>query len=286
MTRTGLTHRIVLTLALAVLGPPDTLLAQTSERTEGTPASTSTTTRPGARSAWSTQTANPFKLLNKTPSTLQGTQQPGPPTADSQRRRNEKSERINELKQNLESIISEWATATTPQPVPATTEADDTRTTAAPDEKQATSSDPRDGQAPDGATNSETMPPLPGSESGIALSGDVLVDGPVDRVALGDNLYAIGEYTLAMKMYNEADRNSLPRDQQFWVQFQNASCLREIGDLKAAKEQYRVVAGQEDADWLQRSSIWWLDMIDQREELQREIATTQQLLDAERERQK
>lgn len=281
--RTGSTHRII--LALAVLGICSTLQAQTVDRTEGTPASTSTRTRPDTRGAWSTESDNPFRLLKESPPALHSIQRPAAPTADSQRRRNEKNVRINELKQNLKTIIREWATAKTPQAASPTTEpgtpdvADSEQ-----DEQPEVISIPAD-QPFDKATDDDTMPPTPYSESGIALDGDVLVDGPVDRVALGDNLYAIGEYPLARDMYNKADRDSLPQDQQFWVQFQNASCLREMGDLKAAKEQYRIVAGQEEADWLQRSSIWWLDMIDRREELQREIAATQQVLDAERGRQ-
>jgi hypothetical protein len=71
-------------------------------------------------------------------------------------------------------------------------------------------------------------------------------------------------------------------DQQFWVQFQNASCLREMGDLVKAKKQLRILAGQAEAEWLATSARWWLDMIDDRAELEQQIVATQSQLNSRR----
>jgi len=102
---------------------------------------------------------------------------------------------------------------------------------------------PKSPTALDTADSSRNVPPATsldadvskGTLEGIDLSSDVLVEGPVDRVALADNLYRVKEYKLAMEMYAQIDVRELSDDQQFWVQFQTASCHRQLGDLKAAR---------------------------------------------------
>jgi hypothetical protein len=115
-----------------------------------------------------------------------------------------------------------------------------------------------------------------GVVAGIDLAGDVLVDGPVDQVALADNLYRVNEYALALKIYSQVDVRQLSDDQQFWVQFQTASCHRHLGDLPAAREQFRIIAGQPESGWLGRSSTWWLNTLRDRAELEEQLSTMQE----------
>ena len=113
-------------------------------------------------------------------------------------------------------------------------------------------------------------------------SEDVLVDGPVDRVALADNLYAIGRYSSALEMYARVDLSQLTADQQYWVQYQTASCHRQRGDLVAARKQLRILAGQEESGWLGRSSTWWLNALRDRSELENEITALRERINDRR----
>lgn len=118
---------------------------------------------------------------------------------------------------------------------------------------------------------------------GIDLSSDVLVDGPVDRVALADNLYRVKEYKLALEIYAQIDVRQLSDDQQFWVQFQTASCHRRLGDLPAAREQFRIIAGQPESGWMGRSSTWWLNTMRDRAELEEQLSSMQELISMKKE---
>lgn len=206
------------------------------------------------------------------------------------RRRSEKNMRYSEVQNALESLLQEW-------------EQSDTASTSDSDRRPPTESiEPPSGDwtpadtdpaateesLQDAATrNASTQDPAELDRQALLrlnLPADALVEGPVDRVALADNLYALGEYTLAKEMYNRVEMEHLLPAQQFWVQFQNASCLRQLGDTDGAKSQLRILAGQEkDAGWLAHSARWWLDTIDDRAELEQQIAETQRQLDTRRE---
>ena len=134
--------------------------------------------------------------------------------------------------------------------------------------------------ARDTETPNETLPessrtPVPVEserEDLFGLDGIPLVDGPVDRLALADNFYAEKEFAIALHMYREVRISDLSMDQQYWVQFQQASCLRRLGDLVAARKAYRILAGRKDGGWLAGMSTWWLNRIEERVQLEEQLA--------------
>ncbi|MEQ9411440.1 MAG: hypothetical protein RIK87_27240 [Fuerstiella sp.] len=137
-------------------------------------------------------------------------------------------------------------------------------------------------------TDRPTMPPAllpvpeekPSSVFADSLSAQALVNEPVDRVGLADNLYALDELQIALEMYEQVDRKALPASEQYWVAYQTASCLRRLGRIPEAQERYRRLAGQTNAGWLARMSRWWLDQIDARVELETGIARQQKIVNA------
>ena len=108
-----------------------------------------------------------------------------------------------------------------------------------------------------------------GTESAThAASEHAVVHGPIDRLGLANNLYAVGEYQLAMKMYEQTEMAELTAQQQIWTDYQMANCLRRMGRNAEASNRYRRIAEQPEAGWLSEQSRWWVDVLEQIRQLQ------------------
>ncbi len=101
-----------------------------------------------------------------------------------------------------------------------------------------------------------------------AASEHAVVHGPIDRLGLANNLYAVGEYQLAMKMYEQTEMAELTAQQQIWTDYQMANCLRRMGRNAEASNRYRRIAEQPEAGWLSEQSRWWVDALEQIRQLQ------------------
>lgn len=101
-----------------------------------------------------------------------------------------------------------------------------------------------------------------------AASEHAVVHGPIDRLGLANNLYAVGEYQLAMKMYEQTEMAELTAQQQIWTEYQMANCLRRMGRNAEASNRYRRIAEQPEAGWLSEQSRWWVDVLEQIRQLQ------------------
>lgn len=131
------------------------------------------------------------------------------------------------------------------------------------------------------AGNPTTLPPVlpdtepvaedsksPPSLFADAMNAKAIVDGPVNRIGLADNLYALGEFAIALEMYDQVVTKKQPASEVYWVMFQKASCHRRLQHREKAKEIYRRLAGQKAAGWLAKTSRWWLDQMDSRAALE------------------
>ncbi|MFO1001370.1 MAG: hypothetical protein U0936_13580 [Planctomycetaceae bacterium] len=101
-----------------------------------------------------------------------------------------------------------------------------------------------------------------------AASEHAVVHGTIDRLGLANNLYAVGEYELAMDMYEKTDMTELTAQQQIWTDYQMANCLRRMGRNGDASNRYRRIAEQPEAGWLSEQSRWWVDVLEQIRQLQ------------------
>ena len=90
----------------------------------------------------------------------------------------------------------------------------------------------------------------------------VVVDGPIDRLGLANNLFAVGEYPLALEMYEQTTGLQLSAQQQFWVEYQLANCLRRLGNPAEASNRYRKLASQPEAGWLSQQAHWWVETLE------------------------
>ncbi len=95
-----------------------------------------------------------------------------------------------------------------------------------------------------------------------ALIGKVVVDGPIDRLGLANNLFAVGEYLLAREMYEQTNGTELSAHQQFWVEYQTANCIRRAGNPAEASNRYRKLASRPEAGWLSKQAHWWVETLE------------------------
>ena len=105
-----------------------------------------------------------------------------------------------------------------------------------------------------------------------ALPDNTVVDGPIDRLGLANNLFAVGEYPLALEMYQQTDVKSLTSHQHFWVEYQTANCLRRLGKGAEASIRYRRLAEQPEAGWLSQQASWWVETLEKIRILEKTLA--------------
>lgn len=129
-------------------------------------------------------------------------------------------------------------------------------------------------ESPDDLSGSEPTsareidPEVSSGRSSVApASAAPVVDQPVDRVALADSLFAVGEYGFALDAYQQVETAELNAATQLWLHYQTACCLRRMGRTADAAREYRRVTAIADAGRVAEQSRWWLSVIDSRKEL-------------------
>jgi hypothetical protein len=167
----------------------------------------------------------------------------------------EKSDRLDRLRRQIEELRKSKDAAppeAPPEPVVPT-----------PPEPEAPPAAPAPQTTPAVPIDITTPPPhdIP------APLGDVVVEGPVDRLGLADSLFASGQVALALEMYAQLDVGGQTADVQQWVAFQQASCHRRLGDLAEAERRYREVVASGAPGWLSDLCRWWLQAIEDRRRL-------------------
>ncbi|MFN9720061.1 MAG: hypothetical protein ACK58L_15290 [Planctomycetota bacterium] len=104
-----------------------------------------------------------------------------------------------------------------------------------------------------------------------AAHGLVTIGDSIDRVGLANNLYALGEYPAAHDAYRSVEPEQLTPEQQFWVEYQIANCLRRLGESAAASNQFRKLAAQPEAGWVSEQAAWWVDILEQIRQAEKDL---------------
>lgn len=120
----------------------------------------------------------------------------------------------------------------------------------------------------------------PGHESSPLTLPTELLDQSIDRARMGNNLYAIGAYELALMNYEMMLQKPLSSAESQWVHFQVGNCQRHLGKVAEAQKAYRHVAGETSEEWLGQMSRWWLKELDDRAQLQGRVAELDQVISA------
>ena len=101
---------------------------------------------------------------------------------------------------------------------------------------------------------------------------NIVVDGPIDRLGLANNLFAVGQYPLALEMYQQTATADLTAQQHFWVEYQTANCLRRLGNPTEASNRYRKLAEHPEAGWLSQQAHWWVETLEKIRSLEQALA--------------
>jgi len=101
---------------------------------------------------------------------------------------------------------------------------------------------------------------------------NIVVDGPIDRLGLANNLFATGQYPLSLEMYKQTAATELTAQQHFWVEYQTANCLRRLGKSTEAAQLYRRLADHPEAGWLSQQARWWVETLEKIRSLEQVLA--------------
>ena len=105
-----------------------------------------------------------------------------------------------------------------------------------------------------------------------SLMDSIVVDGPIDRLGLANNLFIVGQYPLALEMYQQAAGATLTPNQHFWVEYQTANCLRRLGNPVDASIRYRKLANHPEAGWLSQQANWWVETLEKIHTLEKTLS--------------
>ena len=67
---------------------------------------------------------------------------------------------------------------------------------------------------------------------------------------------------MALEMYQQTTGPELSSQQQFWVEYQTASCLRHLGSPAEASNRFRKLASQPEAGWLSQQAQRWVEHLE------------------------
>lgn len=98
------------------------------------------------------------------------------------------------------------------------------------------------------------------------------VDGTIDHLGLANNLFAVGQFELSLEIYQKVDLSTVSPQQQFWVEYQQASCLRRLGRSAEASNKYRRLADKPEAGSLSELARWWVTTLEHKRQLEKKLA--------------
>lgn len=103
----------------------------------------------------------------------------------------------------------------------------------------------------------------------------LMVDGPIDRMRLANNLYAIGDFPMALNMYVESGKGEFSAEEMIWAEFQAANCLRRLKRHSEASNRYRKLAAQAEVGWISQQSQWWVETLEKIRLLEKSLSAEQ-----------
>lgn len=131
---------------------------------------------------------------------------------------------------------------------------------------QATST-PRPGEVPRHSRPSH-MVHVKEPESLPAMLTPAIVEGTIDRFALAVSLFGTGQTETCLDVLKHTDLTQLSREDQIWAEYMHACCQRRAGRIDLARQSYRRILAEKDADWIAELATWWLDDLEAKAQLE------------------
>lgn len=200
--------------------------------------------------------------LNREVSALETVHQPPtqslPPTIkeiesllnDSQLRRREQTERTRQLMKRLDVMLR--AESGIPRKIAQTSSINNNKLKKEGENEEVGNENARQGKA--------------ASVTPVDLTG-----AAVDRLRLADALFGSGDYRLARDIYLQLRVSPLHTSERTWIEFQIASCYRNLGEHQNAEKFYRMVVGSKEDTTLTDYARWWLDGIRNKKDVEKTL---------------
>jgi tetratricopeptide (TPR) repeat protein len=118
------------------------------------------------------------------------------------------------------------------------------------------------------------VPPSEGNTKGPAVPA-TMPNGrlPGDPYLLAQAHFRAGQYQEALTVYRGQQLDLLSQDERLLVQYLSACCLRKLGKLDEAIALYREVADAREDEFLAECSLWHLNNIGWRKEVEKQLAS-------------
>jgi tetratricopeptide (TPR) repeat protein len=111
----------------------------------------------------------------------------------------------------------------------------------------------------------------PHQEDAASVTPVDLTGAAVDRLRLADALFGSGEFELARDIYLQLRDSPLHTPERAWIEFQIASCYRNLGEYRHAERFYRMVVGSKEETALKGYARWWLDAIQNKKDVEKTL---------------
>lgn len=93
-------------------------------------------------------------------------------------------------------------------------------------------------------------------------------DELINPIEIAENLYKLGEYKLALDIYELTNKEDLENEKKSWILYQMANCSRKLKLFDKALKVYRNIQDQyEDTFWAEQAK-WYINDIQWRAEVQ------------------
>lgn len=102
-----------------------------------------------------------------------------------------------------------------------------------------------------------------------------VVNGPIDRLALGTSLYATDQFRECLKILEAVELRPLSVEDRQWHDYLAASCYRKLGDRSEAEDHYRSVLQRSTSTWVSTAARWWLEHTDEKSQLELKLEQVQ-----------
>ena len=130
------------------------------------------------------------------------------------------------------------------------------------------------------ATVPQLVPVKVPEEGPVTTPAPMVVEGTIDRFALATSLFGTQQWETCLDVLKQTNLTPLPREDQIWAEYMQACCHRRIGRNDLARQSYRRILSEKDADWIGQLARWWLDDLDAKAKLNTDVQRLSETLAA------
>ncbi len=90
----------------------------------------------------------------------------------------------------------------------------------------------------------------------------------INPFEIAENLYKLGEYELALDIYEVMGKKNTENNKRLWITFQSANCYRKMKVYNKALELYRKIQEENEGTYWASQAKWYISEVEWRTEVQ------------------